>query len=88
MRNALKQLRTQRTFLDRAIRALEELERLQSRRARDPRDLNPPTFSKETTPGGVIVFPGDSSDSKGARSRAAASEPSQRTGSRRRADNG
>jgi hypothetical protein len=86
MRNALKQLRRQRTLLDRAIRALEELERLQSRRAQDPRDLNPSRSGEEVMPGGFIVFLGGAS--KVSRSRQAAFEPGRRTGFDRGASNG
>jgi hypothetical protein len=75
MRTALKELRKQRTLLNRAIRALEELETLQSSRVPDERDLTASTSGER---GEIIVFPGDAR-SKLSRSSETASERRRRT---------
>jgi hypothetical protein len=53
MRNALKQLRKQRTMLDRAIRALEELEKLQA--AAEHSQQTSAGKTTKTTPCGLVV---------------------------------
>jgi hypothetical protein len=78
MRTALKELRKQRTLLNRAIRALEELETLQSSRAADERDLTASTSDQPNTPGEIIIFPGDAR-CKLSRSSETASERKRRT---------